>query len=91
MGLDLPIENELPSLDEDSGSSGDFDLGIANAGNEFHSASKQALFKKYQTTAPFDNEEFSAPPETDIHFSDDPVIKDFINLSSNGNRGIKTS
>jgi hypothetical protein len=32
MGLDLPIDNELPSLDEDSGSSGDFDLGIAHAG-----------------------------------------------------------
>lgn len=30
------------------------------------------------------------PPETDIQFTNDPVIKDFLNLSSGGTRANKT-
>ncbi len=32
MGLDLPSDQEVPSLDEDSGSSEEFEIGIAQAG-----------------------------------------------------------
>lgn len=38
-----------------------------------------------------DDEILEIPPETDIIFSNDPVIQDFLNLSSVGSRGTKTA
>jgi hypothetical protein len=46
---------------------------------------------KYLNSSPFEKEEFEMPPESDIQFTDDPVIKDFINLSQTGSRPTKTS
>jgi hypothetical protein len=38
-----------------------------------------------------DDDQNEIPPETDIQFSNDPVIQDFLNLSSGGSRVNKTA
>lgn len=110
-GLELPpeAEEDIPSLDEDSDSQDEFEMGIQNAAQvqqprrakkQMSSFEKSSLPK--HTFQPFfdrkqnalnqdssEEEDEARICESEIQFSDNPVLKDFLNLSNGGGRFLK--
>ena len=115
-GLDLPPndeEGDIPSLDSDSDSLDEFEIGIQNAQSQPKGRGKKQMTSLDKRTAnskatyqPYplndqqtqglnrdssDEDEEAQACESELLFTDNPTLKDFLNLSNGGSRFIKAT
>ena len=125
-GLELPPDEqddgEMPSVDSDSDSLDEFEIGIQNASKQNppagkrHSKKQMSSFEKRggavvpsknNTYPPFvplndphtqglnrdssDEDEEAQGCDNELLFTDNPTLKDFLNLSNGGSRFIKAT